>query len=214
MSSRNSRRRRPRKKKSYTKQIILVVALLAVVVSVVVVYATLTNNEDNPNGDTQKTKILLETSEGDIIIELRDDMPITTANFINLTQCGIYDNTTFHRVVNLSDNLVIVQGGDPNGNGISDDGIPTIVDEYSEISGNNENQRGTVAMAKTSAPNSASSQFFINGEYNSHLDDSYSVFGDVIEGMDVVDDILEVDTDDDDEPLEKVLLISATVIEE
>ena len=211
MSSNRSRRRRPRKK-SHNKQIILCVTMLAVIVTVVVVYTMWNSNQDNPNGNTQKTKVLLETSMGNITIELRDDMPITTANFINLTQTGIYDGTTFHRVVNLPDNLVIVQGGDPNGNGVSDDSIPNIVDEYSENPENNENKRGTVAMAKTSAPNSASSQFFINGAYNSHLDNNYSVFGDVIDGMDGVDAILSVDTDSDNRPLEDVTLFKASVI--
>jgi peptidylprolyl isomerase len=219
MSRSKSRRRRPRKKKSSTKKIVLIVALLVAVAVIIGAYSMLGNdNGSTENGVTQNVtstemKVLLETSMGDITIQLRDDMQITTGNFKNLVQQGVYDGTIFHRVVNLPNNLVIVQGGDPTGTGYGDPSIPNIQDEFSDNSENNKNKRGTIAMANTGAANSGSSQFFINGEYNSHLDGLHPVFGEVIAGMDVVDEILDVATDSDNRPLEDVTLIRAQLID-
>ena len=212
MSRSKSRRRRPRKKKSNTKKILLIVALLAVVAVIIVAYVMLGtdgSDESVPSGG----KVLLETSMGNITIQLRDDMPITTGNFKNLVQEGAYDGTIFHRVVNLPNNLVIIQGGDPTTGNWSGGAIPNIQDEFSGNPENNKNKNGTIAMANTGAPNSGSSQFFINVVYNSHLDNKHPVFGDVIDGMDVVDRILEVATDANDRPLEKVTLIKAQLLD-
>jgi len=152
---------------------------------------------------------------GDIVIELRDDMPITTGNFKKLVQQGVYDDTIFHRVVNLPQNLVMIQGGDPATGTWSGGSIPSIKDEFSENPDNNKNERGTIAMANTGAPNSGSSQFFINGAYNSHLDNVHPVFGDVIEGMNVVEEILKVETSGEplNRPLEEVTLIKAEFVD-
>jgi peptidylprolyl isomerase len=215
MSPSKSRRHRPRKKKSSNRNLIIAVALVVAVVVIIVAYVLLSSgnssNEPVPSGD----KVLLETSRGNITIQLRDDMPITTGNFKNLVQQGVYDNTIFHRVVNLPNNLVIVQGGDPTGTGQGDPSIPNIQDEFSANPENNKNERGTIAMANTGAPNSGSSQFFINGAYNSHLDNKHPVFGEVIDGLDVVDDILNVETSGEpyNKPLEDVILIRAQLIE-
>jgi peptidylprolyl isomerase len=213
MSRNKSRRRRPRKKKSNTKKIVLIVALLAAVAVIIVAYNMLGNDGSNENVSSGG-KVLLETSMGDILIELRDNMPITTENFKNLVQQGVYDGTIFHRVVNLPNNLVIIQGGDPKGTGEGDPSIPTIRDEFSENPENNKNKRGTIAMANK-GPNTGSSQFFINGAYNSHLDNNHPVFGDVIDGLDVVDDILDVETSGEpyNKPLEDVTLIRAQLID-
>jgi peptidylprolyl isomerase len=220
MSRRKSRRRRPRKKKSNTKKIVLIVALLAAVaVILVVAYNMLGNdgtNENVPSGG----KVLLETSMGNITIQLRDDMPITTENFKNLVQQGVYDGTIFHRVI--AD--FMIQGGDPTGTGYGDPSIPNIQDELSENPENRKNVVGTVAMAKKSdpttgqvIPDSGSSQFFINVVNNSdeEFDGTYPVFGEVIEGMDVVDRISEVATDANDNyrPLEDVTLIKAQLVD-
>jgi cyclophilin family peptidyl-prolyl cis-trans isomerase len=126
--------------------------------------------------------VTLTTSKGTIVIGLFDDMPITTGNFKNLTQLGVYDGTIFHRVAY---NFVI-QGGDVSWKGIV---VPTIHDE---LPNKHSNVRGSVAMAKTSLPNSATSQFFINLVDNTYLDSNYSVFGQVVQGMDVVDAIGQV----------------------
>jgi peptidylprolyl isomerase len=226
MSSSKSRRRRPRKKKSNTKKIILAVALLAVAVTIVVVYIMLGNNgtnesDSNQNITSTQMKVLFETSMGNITIQLRDDMPITTGNFKNLVQEGTYDGTIFHRVI--AD--FMIQGGDPTGTGYGDQSIPNIQDEFSDNPENNKNVRGTVAMAKKgdpttgqAIPDSGSSQFYINVVDNNHLDNTYSVFGEVIEGMDVVDRISEVPTDGDppngnNKPLEDVTLIKAQLLD-
>jgi len=110
---------------------------------------------------------------------------------------------------------VIIQGGDPTTGTWSGGSIPSIKDEFSENPDNNKNERGTIAMANTGAPDSGSSQFFINGAYNSHLDDNHPVFGDVIEGMNVVDEILKVETSGEplNSPLEDVTLIKAEFVD-
>lgn len=163
---------------------------------------------------TDEQIVVLQTSMGNITIKLREDMPITAGNFLNLSAQGVYNNTIFHRIVNQPDNLVMIQGGDPTGTGYGDRSIPTIIDEFSTNPENNKNLRGTIAMANTGQPNSGSSQFFINGEYNSHLDNMHPVFGDVIEGMDVVDAILNVDTDANNRPLTDITLNDTQVIPE
>ena len=216
MSPSKSRRRRPRKKKSSnTKLILIVVAVLVTVAVIIVAYNMLGNNGSSEEPLPSSNKVLFETTMGNILIELRDDMPITVDNFKNLVQQGVYDNTLFHRVVNLPTDLVIVQGGNPSTNEEWSGGtIPNIQDEFSENADNNKNERGTIAMANTGAANSGNSQFFINGEYNEHLDNKHPVFGDIIEGMDVVDQILDVETAGDyNEPVEDVTLIKARFID-
>ena len=153
-------------------------------------------------------KVLLQTSMGDITIQLRDDMPITTANFVNLVEKGTYDGTIFHRVI--AD--FMIQGGDPTGTGSGDPSIPKILDEFSTNSTRNRVEIGTIAMANTGLANSGSSQFFISVKYNSHLDGKHPVFGDVIEGMDVVLAISKVSTDGSDKPLQSVTLTKAEII--
>lgn len=199
MSPSRSRRRRPRKKKS-NKKLILIVCLLAVVAVIIVAYIMLGNNASSENIPSSN-KVLLTTSMGDILIELRDDMPITTGNFKKLVHQGVYDGTIFHRV---KDDFMI-QGGAPTGTDI----IPSIPDEFTD---NNKNTRGTVAMANA-GPNTGSSQFFINVVYNDHLDDAHPVFGNVLEGMDIVDQISQVETDAAWKPLQDVILIKAQFVD-
>lgn len=208
MSSSKYRKRRPQKKKSH-KNLILVIAFLIIIGLVVGVVAFSGGNGGNYSGSA---KVRLGTSMGDIVIQLRNDMPITTGNFIDLVQQGVYDNTIFHRVVNMPGNLVIIQGGDPTGTGFGDPSIPSIPDEFSDNPEHNKNERGTIAMANA-GPNTGSSQFFINGEYNSHLDNVHPVFGEIIEGMDVVDAILNVPKDSSDKPMEDVMVISVTLVD-
>jgi peptidylprolyl isomerase len=173
--------------------IVLVVIVLA---SLVGIYYLGNRPSSEPN------KVRLRTTIGDITIQLFDDMPITAGNFKNLVKNGVYDGTIFHRVI---DDFVI-QGGDASAKGIS---VATIPDE---LPNKHSNIRGSVAMAKTSEPNSATSQFYINLKDNLNLDSNYSVFGIVIAGMDTVDTIGKVSTDQNDKPLQDVKIIQAVLI--
>jgi len=175
------------------------VALIAVIAIAIVAVAYLMVGREDAGTNGGPTRVLLVTSMGNITIELYDDMPITSGNFESLTQSGTYDGTIFHRVVHD----FVVQGGDASVKGIN---VPTIPDE---LPNKHNNVRGSVAMAKTSEPNSATSQFYINLNDNPHLDTNYSVFGKVIEGMAVVDAIGNVQTDTNERPLQDVTLIRA-----
>jgi peptidylprolyl isomerase len=198
---------RHRKSHNVRNALIVIVALVVVVSGVVVAYQMSGGKPSGFNGG----KILLVTSMGNITIELFDDMPITAGNFKTLTQQRIYDGTIFHRIVK---NFVI-QGGDATSKGIT---VPPIQDE---LPNKHSNVRGSVAMAKTSQPNSATSQFFINlNDTNAAtLDSNYSVFGQVIAGMDVADAIGRVDIiptnpsiPDDGKPVQDVTLKVAEII--
>ncbi|MBW3020099.1 peptidylprolyl isomerase [Candidatus Woesearchaeota archaeon] len=155
--------------------------------------------------------VLLKTNMGDIKIELYDNMPITAGNFEKLVREGFYDGVIFHRVI---ENFMI-QGGDPTGTGMGDPGYK-IKDEFVEGS---TNVRGTIAMANA-GPNTGGSQFFINLVNNTYLDwdkppfqSKHPVFGKVIEGMDIVDEIGSVDVDRNDKPLKEVKIIEAKMLE-
>jgi peptidylprolyl isomerase len=186
----------------------LIVAFLAVIaVIIVVVYSRFGNSPSIENVPSSNT-VLLSTSMGDIVIELKDDMPITTGNFKKLVQQGVYDGTIFHRVIDG----FMIQGGDPTGTGVGDPSIPNIPDEFPI---NNRNDQGTIAMANA-GPNTGSSQFFINLEDNnnlpSDLNSNHPVFGKVIDGMDVVEQIGKLATDANDRPLEEVRIINTQLL--
>jgi peptidylprolyl isomerase len=205
MSPSNIRKVKPLKihSRSRNKKLAVVGILVAVVV---VIAAFFVLYHPSVSGST---KVLLKTSMGDIIIELRDDMPITTGNFKSLVQKGVYDDTIFHRVIPD----FMIQGGDPTGTGYGDPAIPSIPDEFTD---ENYNFRGAVAMAN-SGPNTGSSQFFINIKYNFDLDAKHPVFGTVIDGLDVVDAISKVTTTGSngspaDKPLQDIRLIKAEII--
>jgi cyclophilin family peptidyl-prolyl cis-trans isomerase len=141
--------------------------------------------------------VKLETSEGNIVLELSGrQAPLTVGHFLHLVDSGFYDGLIFHRVI---PGFMAQGGGFTPGLKIKEDGR-TIPNE----SGNGlSNVRGTIAMARTGDPHSANSQFFINVADNQRLDPKkdmirgswgYTVFGQVIEGMDVVDKIVSVQT--------------------
>lgn len=146
--------------------------------------------------------VLLETSMGDIKIKLYQDMPITAGNFEKLVKGGYYDGIIFHRVING----FMIQGGDPTGTGMGGPGYQ-IKDEFKD----HKNKRGTISMANA-GPNTGGSQFFINLVDNPHLDSKHPVFGEVIEGMNIVDDIAKVKTDSQNRPLKEIIIIKASVV--
>lgn len=139
-----------------------------------------------------------------------DVAPITVENFVKLVKEGFYDGLTFHRIISG----FMIQGGCPNGNGTGGPGH-TIKGEFSMNGVKNDLKHtpGVLSMARSMAPDSAGSQFFIMHKTSPHLDGQYAAFGQVIEGMDVVNKLAEVATDYSDAPLEKQVMKSVTVEE-
>lgn len=169
-------------------------------------------------GCTKETRMVkLQTSMGDIILELNEDKaPVTTNNFITYVQENFYDDTIFHRVI---PNFMIQCGGFTPDMEEKKTNPPIT----NEAANGLENIRGTIAMARTSDPHSATSQFFINLIDNQHLDSSaknpgYTVFGKVVEGMDIVDKIAKVKTAQNGQhanvPVEPILIQSVNIIAE
>lgn len=155
---------------------------------------------------TPNTKIMLEATKGDIVIELYNDMPITAGNFEKLVREGFYDGVIFHRVIDG----FMIQGGDPTGTGMGGPGYE-IEDEFSGNDEHNMNKKFTIAMANA-GPDTGGSQFFINLKYNDFLDGKHPVFGKVIDGMDVVESIAKVEVNSNDKPIEEVRIIQASVL--
>ena len=176
------------------------------VVLIVVAAATAqpTAQEPQPN-----PSVVIETTSGDITIELlRTKAPVSVANFLTYVQDGFYEGTIFHRVIR---GFMIQGGGVLEDLTRKTDGLRGGI--LNEATNNLKNREGTVAMARTAAPNSASSQFFINVADNSSLDHKnrtdadfgYAVFGRVTAGMDVVEQIERTKTRDD-VPVEPIVI--------
>ncbi len=155
------------------------------------------------SGQSNQTKVLLQTNMGNVTIQLYDDMPVTAGNFKSLVEKGFYNGLIFHRVIDG----FMIQGGYPEGTGMGGPGY-YIKDEFTD---HNRNDRGTIAMANA-GPNTGGSQFFINLVNNNFLDDKHPAFGKVTDGMSVVDAIGKVKADSDDRPLQEVKIISARMI--
>lgn len=168
---------------------------------------------------TTSPRVKLQTSQGDMIIQLdADKAPKTVENFLTYVKEGFYDGTIFHRVIN---NFMIQGGGFDTDMKQKDTHAP--VDN--EADNGLKNQKYTLAMARTNDPHSATAQFFINVADNDFLNFTaptgngwgYAVFGEVVEGTEVVDKIKDVKTGNkgfhQDVPVENVTIESATVIE-
>lgn len=162
---------------------------------------TNTNEELNSLSTSNETAVI-DTTQGQIKIQFFDKAaPKHVENFKKLSTSGFYNNTIFHRIVKD----FVIQGGDPNTKsltnknswGTGDPGY-TVDAEFSNIS----HTRGIVSMARSSDPNSAGSQFFIVLQNSTFLDNQYSVFGRVTEGMDIVDRIASTATDAQDRPID------------
>jgi len=157
--------------------------------------------ENNP-------QVVMDTSHGKVTIELfADKAPVSVKNFLDYVDAKHYDGTIFHRVM---PNFMIQGGG-------FEPGMKNERTTHDPIKNESDNglfnERGTIAMARTSKPNSATAQFYINVKNNADLDRAnaqdrvgYAVFGKVIEGMDVVDKIESVDRDASDRPKEDVTI--------
>ena len=185
--------------------------LIALITSFFIVEQVASANE--ANGD----KILLNTSKGEVIINLMPEIaPVHVARIVELVKSGFYDGVIFHRIIPG----FMAQTGDPKGNGTGGSGT-NLKAEFSDYKYIN----GTVGMARTMDPHSATSQFFINHKDNNFLNHTgenpqgwgYAVFGKVTEGMDVVDKIADVATGSSgghqDVPVDLITIESVTVSE-
>lgn len=167
---------------------------------------------ENYEENVKENPIVTITMESDeqIVIELMPKIaPNTVANFITLAQEGFYDGTIFHRVIPR----FMVQGGDPTGTG---NGGPnySIAGEFTSNSffeNTLAHERGVISMARATSPDSAGSQFFIMVEAAPHLDGKYAGFGKVLEGMEVVDQIVSVERNANDKPLQEQKMKSVVV---
>jgi len=197
--------------------------ILTLILISAVLKALLTADQDSKiteNMENDMTQVTISTSIGDIQLELDGEKaPITVENFKTIVSSGYYEGTIFHRVING----FMVQGGgltaDMNNKSSGTSPI------QNEANNGLSNDRGTIAMARTGEPHSATSQFFINHKDNEFLNHTgenpqgwgYAVFGKVTDGMDVVDQIADVATGNvgpyQDVPLEVITIESVTISE-
>lgn len=169
-------------------------------------------SEPAPLAAGEQREIAMNTSMGEITLLLEADLsPIAVGNFVALAECGFYDNVIFHRIAYMQDGTpFVIQGGDPTGTGMGDPGYKikdeAVIGDY---------RRGVLAMARSAAPNSQGSQFFIvlNDGAAGPLESvrTYAILGEVIAGMDVVDAIAAVERDQQDRPVVPVTILSTTV---
>lgn len=158
----------------------------------------------------QNPIVTIEMEDGSVMkAELYPQIaPNTVNNFISLIQKGYYDGVIFHRVIPG----FMIQGGDPQGTGTGGPGY-CIPGEFSHNGFSNDlkHSKGVLSMARTMVPDSAGSQFFIMHETSPHLDGDYAAFGQVIEGLDVIDAIANTDRDWNDKPLSDQKMKRVTV---
>jgi peptidyl-prolyl cis-trans isomerase B (cyclophilin B) len=190
------------------------VYMLAGFLLVIGVYFLLNKEEAMP-------KVKITTSYGEIVIELdKENAPITTENFLSYVESGFYNETIFHRVIS---GFMIQGGGHLTDMTPKDEKLDPI---QNEANNGLKNNRGTIAMARTANPHSASSQFFINHADNAFLNFrtnqvdegwGYAVFGQVVEGMEVVDKIAAVETTSmgpyQDVPVEVITVLNTELVE-
>ena len=201
------------------------ITLLIVIVTAVAIIFFLSSSDQNnqtkyyPQED-QMSLVTISTSAGDIHLELdAENAPITVANFLTLAKDGYYNGTIFHRII---DGFMVQGGGLDENMAPKSSGTAPI---QPEANNGLKNNRGTLAMARTGDPHSATGQFFINHKDNDFLNHTsetsqgwgYAVFGSVIDGMDIVDQIALSTTSTvggyADAPLEPTMINSVTVSE-
>jgi peptidyl-prolyl cis-trans isomerase B (cyclophilin B) len=198
--------------------------LIVIVTAVAVIFFLSSSDQNNqttyyPQED-QMSLVTISTSAGDIHLELdAENAPITVANFLQLAKDGYYNGTIFHRII---DGFMVQGGGLDENMAPKPTGTEPI---QNEANNGLKNDRGTLAMARTMDPHSATGQFFINHKDNDFLNHTsetsqgwgYAVFGSVIDGMDIVDQIALSTTSTvggyADAPLEPTIINSVTVSE-
>lgn len=169
------------------------------------------SNNGNNTGDTVEieNEAIIHTNMGDIHVELFPEVaPKAVENFVTLGKEGYYEGVIFHRVI---ENFMI-QGGDPTGTGMGGEsafGEP-FEDEFDDSVGH---QKGALSMANSGANTNGSQFFIVHAEEGTpHLDGAHTVFGQVVDGLDVVDEIATVETGQGDKPVEDVVIESVEVI--
>ena len=190
---------------SLDNRTLAIVGIVILIAVGFILFNPFNSNSNSSDNMSDRQIAVIETNFGNIVIQLFPDVaPGHVENFVKLAQDGFYDGTTFHRVIPS----FMIQGGDPNSKDEdrSNDGQGgpgyTINAEFSDV----PHKRGILSMARAQDPNSAGSQFFIVVKDSNFLDGQYTVFGEVIEGMDVADKIVNVKRDGNDNPLEKVTM--------
>ena len=163
--------------------------------------------EMNINTNSSYTAVI-KTNLGDMTVEFfTDDAPITVNNFISLSNDGYYDNVIFHRVISG----FMIQGGDPSGTGHGDYGKYPGYKFDDELNNQRPYEKGILAMANA-GPNTNGSQFFIM-HVDYPLPYSYTIFGQVVDGLDVIDKIASVETDSADKPTSDVVISTVEIRE-
>lgn len=166
--------------------------IVAIIVVLIILFSCYVAGRDKNEGEKEymsgKVNVLMTIKDyGEIKLELdADTAPITVSNFVELVNSKFYDGLTFHRIIEG----FMIQGGDPDGNGTGGSS-KNIKGEFSSngVENNISHLRGVISMARSSDPDSASSQFFIVHQDSTYLDGQYAAFGKVLSGMDVVDKI-------------------------
>ena len=190
---------------SLDNRTLAIVGIVILIAVGLILFNPFNSNSNSSDNMSNRQIAVIETNFGNIVIQLFPDVaPGHVENFVKLARDGFYDGSTFHRVIPG----FMIQGGDPNSKDEdrSNDGQGgpgyTINAEFSDV----PHKRGILSMARAQDPNSAGSQFFIVVADSNFLDGQYTVFGEVIEGMDVADKIVNVERDSMDNPLEKVTM--------
>ena len=199
-------------KKKQLKMILTGVAAALVVVLALAIILPIINDKTpafDPKNENDPIAVITMNDGSKIVVELYPEVaPNTVANFVELASSGFYDGLTFHRVISG----FMIQGGDPDGNGTGGPGY-SIKGEFAAngFTNNLSHTRGVISMARSTAYDSAGSQFFIMHGDAAYLNGSYAAFGEVIAGMDTVDKIASVSTNSSDKPYTSQVIKSIKV---
>ncbi len=185
-------------------KILYIISALAISVN----YSIVTAGDEIPDS-SHDYLITLETDYGNMIMLLFDETPVHKQNFVDLAEAGVYDGNTFHRVIEH----FMIQSGDPSTSNIPPEWDPDIIPPHlpAEINPRFSHLRGTVGAARYGGErnpmkNSSPTQFYIvrHDRAAPHLDGEYTIFGQVMSGLEVIDTIAVVPTDDKDKPLDDI----------
>ena len=184
----------PKKEVKETKKdrgmLFAIIGIVAVIAVAVACFLIPENDKVAESSEGETVLVIMTIKDyGDIMLELdKGQAPITVQNFLDLVNSGFYDGISFHRIIKG----FMMQGGDPQGDGFG--GSEKTIKgefEYNGVKNNISHTRGTISMARSDDPDSASSQFFIVQEDSTNLDGYYAAFGHVVTGMDVIDKVIE-----------------------